>query len=63
MVAAEFGSNKREGNRRRTGEGDFGVARKGTEKGGFLTKKNKKTNKKNPPPVSVQKHINGRTFK
>lgn len=34
MVAAEFGSNKREGNRRWTGEGDFGVARKGTERRG-----------------------------
>lgn len=38
MVAAEFGSNKRERNRRRAEEGDFGVARQRTEKvkGGLL---------------------------
>lgn len=37
MVPAEFGSNKREGNRRRGGEGDFGVARErtGRRKGGL----------------------------
>lgn len=32
MVAAEFGSNKHEGSRLWTGEGDFGVAREDREK-------------------------------
>lgn len=34
MVAAEFGPNKCEANRRRTGEGDFGAGRQRTEEGG-----------------------------
>lgn len=32
MVPAKFGSNKREGNRRWAGEGDFGVARQRIER-------------------------------
>lgn len=38
MVPAKFGSNKREGNRRWAGEGDFVVARQreGRRKRGFL---------------------------
>lgn len=42
------------------GGGLWGGKKGDREKGGFLTKK---TNEKKPVPVSVEKHINGRTLK
>lgn len=42
------------------GGGLVGGKKGDREKGGFLTKK---TNEKKPLPVSVEKHINGRTLK